>query len=92
MSQNGKPMDLLNSADVFADTMAERYDRGNNNLTVIASDGERTLCRTFGSNEDVIDALSSAIYNDDELFAIVQCSLALAIVHKLKSEDSHDTD
>lgn len=91
MKQNGKPLDYLGNVELFASTMEERFAGEKNTLTIIASDGTGTYDLGFGTNEDIIDALTTALYNDDELFSIVQIALAQAISNKYNSADD-DTD
>lgn len=83
---NGKPVDLLNSLEMFAETMEERYNGYNNSLLAIASNGDQSLLSSFGSNEAIIDALSTILYQNSEFFAIVQIALSLAIAAKYKND------
>ena len=77
-------MDLLSSAEVFCETMNERYSHGKESLLIIASDGDKSLLSSFGADEEHIDALSTVIYQNGELFAIIEAALALAITAKIK--------
>lgn len=92
MAQNGKPVDLLSSVEMFSETMAERFCGGKNSLLIIASNGDRSLFLSFGEDEDIVDALSTTIYNNDGLEDIVQYSHALAICAKAKRPEDDDTE
>ena len=92
MSQNGKPVDFLSSVEVFSETMEERHGKGKNNLTIIASNGAITYDYGFGTTEDTIDAMSTALYNDEDLFNIMDVSLALAKTAKLRDQTKEDDD
>lgn len=92
MAQNGKAVDLLSSVEMFSEAMAERFCGGKNSLLIIASNGDRSLFLSFGEDEDIVDALSTTIYNNDELEDIVQYSHALAICAKAKRPDDNDTE
>jgi len=84
MEQNGKPVGLLDSVKMFSETMAERFCDNKNSMLIIASDGNTSAYLSFGDDDNIADALSTALYNNDELFGIVQYSLALAICAKAK--------
>ena len=83
-------MDLLGSVEVFAETMHERYADGNSSLLVIASDGKQSLLSSFGSDEAQMDALSTVIYQNEEIKDVIEGGIALAITAKIKGID--DTD
>lgn len=84
MKQNGKPMDLLSSVEVFSETMAERFSNGRNSMFIIVSDGDRSLFSSFGQDDEHMDAMSTVIYQNDEVRDIIQGALSLAIVAKIR--------
>lgn len=93
MNNNGKHIGFLESVDLFADTMSEQHmSSGSNAMLIVASDGDQTIRILDGDCGTIIDALSTAIYQDEELFKAVQASLALAITAKLKQEGGDDDD
>lgn len=91
MAQNGKSMDLLSSVEVFVETMNERFGNGNSSIFAIVSDGKQSLLASFGSDEGHMDAISTVIYQNDEVQDIIEGSLALAITAKIKGY-GHDND
>lgn len=93
MAQNGTPVDFLGTVDLFADTMSETHlNRGNaNSMLIIATDGKATARYLDGDDDSLLDAISTALYNDSELFKVIEAALALTITAKLKAEDD-DTD
>lgn len=92
MAQNGKPVGLLDSVEMFSETMAERYCDNKNSMITIASDGNTSAYLSFGDDDNIADALSTALYNNDELFALVQYSLSLAICAKAKHPRDDDAE
>lgn len=87
---NGKPVDLLGSVEVFAETMSERFADGRSSLLIIASDGKQSQLCSFGSDDEHMDALSTVIYQNEEIKDVVEGALALAITAKIRGVD--DTD
>lgn len=92
MGLNGKPMDLLGNVELFCDTMSERFGNGKSNMIIIASNGDNSLFTSFGTHDAHLDTISSALFNDDELFCLIQSALALAITAKLRQEENDDDD
>ena len=90
--QNGKPVDLLDSAEMFSEAMAERFCDNKNCMVIIASDGEKSVFLSFGNDDAIADALSTALYNNDGLFGLVQYSQALTICAKVNNQGDDDSD
>jgi len=84
MKQNGKPVDLLNSVEMFVETMSERFGNSNSSIFAIVSDGNQSLLASFGSDDEHMDAISTVIFQNDEVKDIIEGSLALAIAAKIK--------
>ena len=91
MAQNGKPVDLLNSVEMFTETMNERFADGKSSLFVIVSDGKQSLLCSFGADDEHVDAISTVLYQNQEIQDIIMSALALAIAAKYKAQDD-DTD
>lgn len=89
--QNGNPIDFLGSVEMFTEAMSEHYGNSKNSLFIIVSDGNQSLLCSFGQDDEHIDAMSTVIYQNEEVKHIIQNALALAIAAQYNSQD-HDTD
>lgn len=88
MAINGN-IGFLNSVEIFADTMGERFTDNNpdNCLIIIARDRNQTLEVMFGEDDDVLlDALSTAIYQSDGLEAMVTQALGIVMAAKIRNQ------
>ena len=81
---------FLQSVEVFADTMGERFtDHDPDNcLIIIARDKDHTLEIMFGDNDEaLVDALSTALYQSQELCAMVTQALGIVMAAKIRNQN-----
>jgi deoxyxylulose-5-phosphate synthase len=86
MKQNGNPVDLLGSVEMFTEAMHERFGNSKSSLFIIVSDGDMSLLNSFGADDQHIDAISTVIYQNEEVKDIIMNALALAIAAKYKAQ------
>lgn len=79
---NDKNMGLLKSVELFGDTMGERFfsHGDNNSLLIIASDGNKSLQIVHGTDEDLLDAISTVLYMDPALCEVMYRALGLVLM------------
>lgn len=87
MAQNGH-ISFLESVEVFADTMGDRFtDKNSDNcMIIIARDKDQTLEVMFGNDPDVVlDAVSTALYQSAGLTEVVAQALGLVAMARVNN-------
>lgn len=84
-----KKIGFLKSVEIFGNTMGERFiNRGqNNSMLIIASDGEKSLQIAYGSDDELLDALSTVLYMNAPLCELVHRALGLVLMSKVNNTE-----
>lgn len=75
----------IESVKLFAETMHERYIKGQKkSLLILASDEKGTQTIILGDSETMLLSFASSLHEDPKLLQLVKASMSLLILGKLE--------